>query len=481
MQRSLLLVCGLLGALPSGIYAGDHPLRDQAAQALRRATEFFRTRVATEGGYLWRYSEDLSKREGEGRASPTTIWVQPPGTPTIGMAYLDASEATGDRSYLEAAREAAEALLRGQLRSGGWDYRIEFDPRQRRQYAYRVDGSRAGSQNVTTLDDDTTQSALRFLMRLDRALDFQDERLHESITYALTSLIGAQYPNGAWPQRFNRPADPAGPPAQQADYPDSWSRKFPGQKYAGHYTLNDGAIPDTIATMLEAARIYGEKRFRDSALRAGEFLLLAQMPEPQPGWAQQYDENMHPAWARRFEPPAITSSESQSVMRTLLLLYRETGDHKYLAPLPRAIAYFRRSRLPDGQLARFYELKTNRPLYCTRDYELTYSDADVPTHYSFKVPDRLDRIEREYEQLRKMEPARLAATARPGKPRITPALEERVRSIIAALDDRGRWVEKGRLRYHGKDDDTRRVIECQTFARNVEILSEYLSAARSNP
>ena len=33
-----------------------------------------------------------------------------------------------------------------------------------------------------------------------------------------------------------------------------------------------------------------------------------QMPDPQPGWAQQYDYDMRPMWARKFEPAAITIS-----------------------------------------------------------------------------------------------------------------------------------------------------------------------------
>ena len=74
--------------------------------------------------------------------------------------------------------------------------------------------------------------------------------------------------------------------------------------------------------MLEAARIYDEPRYRAAAEKGGEFILLAQMPEPQPGWAQQYDRDMHPAWARQFEPPSITGGESQGIMRTLLLLSR---------------------------------------------------------------------------------------------------------------------------------------------------------------
>jgi PelA/Pel-15E family pectate lyase len=472
-----LLLLGV-GALPSGVRAEEAALRGQAAKALRGATEFFRRQVATEGGYLWRYSEDLARREGEVKATATQVWVQPPGTPTVGMAYLSAYEATGDRYYLEAAQETANALVKGQLRSGGWDYSIEFDPNLRKRYAYRVDADKADARNVTTLDDNTTQSALRLLMRVDRALQFQDPKIHEAAGYALASLLKAQYPNGAWPQRFDRFPDPKDFPVKKAAYPESWPRTHPGRNYQGYYTFNDSTISDLIDTLLEAAQVYGEAKYHKAAEKAGDFILLAQMPEPQPAWAQQYDRDMHPAWARRFEPPAVTGGESQRVLRTLLRLYRETGDQKYLEPLPRAIAYFRRSRLPDNRLARFYELKTNKPLYFTKDYQLTYSDADVPTHYAFKVSDGIDAIARDYELLRTMNPAELKTPRKPGRPQATAALAAQVKTIVASLDEQGCWLVAGRLRNHGPDDPTRRVLDSRTFARNVEVLSTYLAATK---
>src|SRR5262245_57787517 len=119
--------CLLVGVGATG-RAEEPPLRTRAEKALRKAVEFYRNQVGVEGGYLWRYSDDLKRREGEAKASETTAWVQPPGTPSVGMAYLSAWEATGDRYYLDAARETGTALVRGQLRSGGWDYRIEFAP-----------------------------------------------------------------------------------------------------------------------------------------------------------------------------------------------------------------------------------------------------------------------------------------------------------------------------------------------------------------
>jgi len=478
--RTLLALAVMgMGLLSDSAVAGEATLKGRAAESLHRATEFFRNKVATEGGYLWRYSEDLTIREGEGEATDTTIWIQPPGTPSVGMVYLTAYEATGDAYYLDAARDAAYAIVKGQLRSGGWDYRVEFDPKQRRRYAYRTDPAGDGTRNVSTLDDDNTQSAVRLLMQVDKALDFKDQKIHEAAQFALSALLEVQYPNGAWPQRFSTPPDPAKFPVKKAGYPDSWSRTFPGQDYKSHYTFNDNSIGDTITTMLEASEVYGDARYRAAAEKAGDFILLAQMPEPQPAWAQQYDADMHPAWARKFEPPAVTGGESQGVMKTLLVLYRATGNKKYLEPLPRAMEYLRRSRLPDGRLARFYELKTNKPLYFTKDdYQLTYSDANMPTHYSFKTAFGIEGIAREYERLLAMDPAKLKEPQKPSPPRLSQDLTSRAREAIDSLDAQGRWVEKGRMQFAGKDRSTRRIITTRTFISNVRTLSAYLSATR---
>lgn len=473
----------LIGLLLSGVSAGQEardPLPDQAAAALRKATEYFTQQVATEGGYLWRYSEDLSRREGEGKATAQTVWVQPPGTPAVGMALLDAYRATGDRFYLDAAKKAGQCLVRGQLRSGGWDYRIEFDPAARKRYAYRVDPTPAAkARNTSVLDDNTTQAALRLLMRLDEALEFKDSQIHEAAEFALASLMAAQYPNGAWPQRFDAPPDAEKFPVKKANYPPTWSREWSKPSYGAYYTFNDNALADVIDVMFEAGRVYRDDRYRRSAEKAGNFILLAQMPEPQPAWAQQYNPEMQPAWARKFEPPSITAGESQGILRTLLSMYRETGNKAYLEPIPRAIEYLRRSQLPDGGLARFYELKTNRPIYFTRDYVLTYSDDDMPTHYAFKISSSLDGIEREYRRLLAADPKSFQAKPerRPGRP--SAAAIEQVKKTIAALDSQGRWVEDGKLRYHGDDDPTRRVIDCQTFIQNVRLLSGYLAAAKA--
>lgn len=476
MSRAIPLACLIVWTLSLRAAPAQESLRGQAAKAMRRATEYFRTRVAVQGSYLWRYSEDLKLREGEGKATATMAWVQPPGTPSVGMAYLRAHEATGDAYYLDAAKETAHALVKGQLQSGGWDYSIQFDPELRKGIAYRADGTAKG-KNVTTLDDDNSQAALRLLMRVDKALNFKDAKVHGAAEYALACLLKAQYPNGAWPQRFSDFPDPKKHPVKKASFPEAWSRAYPKPDYRGFYTLNDNTLADVVATLLEAHATYGEVKYRSAAVKAGDFLLLAQLPDPQPAWAQQYDADMHPAWARRFEPPSVTGGESFGAMHTLLVIYRETGDKKYLEPIPKALEYFKRSRLADGRLARFYELRTNKPLYFTKDYQLTYSDADMPTHYGFKVADRTDRIEQDYQRALKSPPGK-SSKPKPAKPRAADGLEARLKAVLAALDEQGRWVEDGRLRSQGADDTTRRILSTQTFITNLGILSDYLAATR---
>ncbi len=141
--------------------------------------------------------------------------------------------------------------------------------------------------------------------------------------------------------------------------------------------------------------------------------------------------------------------------------------------------YLRRSRLSDGRLARFYELKTNKPLYLTKgDYTLTYSDADMPTHYSFKQSDGTASIAREYERLRAISPARLKQTKKTVAARMSRALTVRTKSVIESLDEQGRWVGSGTMREDAEDAPVRRVIDCRTFISNVRALSAYLAAVR---
>ena len=473
--KRISIVCWLLLVAGDPI-AAQTLTQDEAGRMLRKVVSFHRQEVGYEGAYLWRYAADLSAQEGEGTATKTSGWTQPPGTPSVGEAYLKAWRLTQDKACLEAAVEAAHALVRSQLESGGWSSHFELAGQGRRRYRYRTDGEQAGKNNNTTFDDNKTQSALMLSMHVDEALQFRNEQIHEAVEYGLKRILAAQYPNGAWPQQYSEPPDASKHPVKQASFPDTWPRTFPGQRYTAHYTLNDNNMSYIVDMLTEAHRIYGRKDCHEAAKRTGEFFLLAQLPDPQPGWAQQYNSEMHPVWARKFEPPAVTGGESQSVMRTLLKVYQHTGNKKFLEPIPIALDYYRRSLLPDGRLARFYELQTNRPLFFTKEYELTYSADDVPTHYAFKVGSRLDSIEAAYDRILNTPADKLKPEHHHDSPvKLTSKLQKQAAAVVSALDDRGAWVESGHMRHQ---EQRLNVIEMRTLIRNLEILARYAGAKK---
>lgn len=467
--------CALLTCLSAQLLAADTApnLRSQALTTIHKAATFYHTEVATHGGYVYHYTLDLKTRWGEGPATETQIWVQPPGTPTVGMAYLKAYDATGDRFYLDAAREAAEAIVYGQLESGGWTNMIDFDPRgETAQYR----NGRGRGKNNSSLDDGQTESATQLLIRTDQALGFEHKAIHEAAQIALNALLAAQFPNGAFPQVWDENIVPD-PPVMKASYPDyDWRTEGRVKNYWDMYTLNDNVTGYVAEALIDAYRIYQEEKYLVALKQLGNFLILAQMPAPQRGWAQQYNYDMNPIWARRFEPPGISGDESQEVLETLMKIFRVTGDRNYLQPIPPALAYLKRSLLPDGRLARYYELKTNRPLYMVRKgkaYTLTYDDSKLPDHYGWKTDSRLDEIEERYNELLQG----VQSVEAPNED-----LEAQVRQIIADLDDQRRWIStyRGeRLVGQPKFAPGSPYISSEVFSKNIETLSEYLKVTRS--
>jgi hypothetical protein len=68
----LFVVACLLSRITSS--AADS-LPEQTASTLKRLVEFYHDKVAEHGGYVYRYSEDLAKREGEGKIETHCILV----------------------------------------------------------------------------------------------------------------------------------------------------------------------------------------------------------------------------------------------------------------------------------------------------------------------------------------------------------------------------------------------------------------------
>lgn len=466
--HSILFTVLLLTSIPTLADDANAKRREQATVTMKRAAEFYRTQVASHGGYVYHYSLDLRERWGEGEATKDQIWVQPPGTPTVGLAYVAAYKATGDRYYLEAIEEVATALIYGQLKSGGWSNCIDFDPRGARVAQYLI--GRGGGKNNSSLDDGQTQTAIRFMIQADAAFEFKNVAIHDATRRALDALLAAQFASGGFPQVWTGPVSKQ--PIIQANYPEhDYGTEGRIKNYWDMPTLNDNVCVHVAHALRDAHRTYKDVRYLDALKKLGDFLLLAQMPEPQPAWAQQYNYQMQPIWARRFEPPAIAGHESQSVIALLIEIAELTIDKKYLNPLPAAIAYLRRSTLPDGQIARYYELKTNRPLYMHRvgdEYSLTFDDSDLPAHYSWKSKSQVEKLQKQLDNFGK-----------PTQPRKYAAQE--IDQIVQDLDSQGRWITTAdgkRLVGQAKPKSGEQFISSAAFSAHLTALSEFLQAIK---
>ncbi len=315
-MRFAHLIAGLALALAltPKLVVADEPakLRQESIAAMEQAAKYYHDRLASHGGYVYFYSLDTGQRWGEGRATADQIWVQPPGTPTVGLAYLQAYDATGDAFYLNAATDAALAVIHGQLKSGGWTNSVDFDSRSPRTAAYR--NGKGQGKNNSTLDDGITQSAIRLLIHTDRAHGFRHPQIRQAAQISLDAMLQAQFPNGAFLQVWDSESAPR-PPAMPASYPQyDWRNEGRIKNYWDMYTLNDNVAGYVAQTLIEAAEIYRDEKYLRALRELGNFLISAQMPDPQPAWAQQYNYQMQPIWARKFEPreSAVTNRRRQS-------------------------------------------------------------------------------------------------------------------------------------------------------------------------
>lgn len=471
----ILSLLPFLCAGKDGLAATEQPEAANVSAVMLTAVEFFRTKLASDGGYASSWDDDLRFGYTEHNKSRTVISIQPDGTTTVGLAMLKAYHATGEKTCLEGARAAVRALIDCQLASGGWTSDFDFgkgDPERYhlRRHVLAGDTDPGKRKFRSTLDDNKTQSALLLLLELAYLPEEKDNQdLQESLQYGLDRLLSSQTFIGAWPQQFSGPAS-GNETIIKASLPDSWSKTWPDQPYSQLATLNDDNLVRILDVLLRAHALSGEVRYLDSARRLGDFLLLAQLPAPQPGWAQQYNEAMQPAWARKFEPPALSARESYGAIEALFKLWVATGDEKYRESIPTALTWLEKVRLPDGQWSRFYELGTDRPLYCHADtYKITYDDSDLPTHYGFKIESslmsKIERMRKDLERPREeIQKSNAAPDSEERWAKAARGLVEKVNKALRSVADDGVWHSSGK-------------IEASLFVKNLNAMALYYEAA----
>ena len=473
-RRAVLAAGGAAAALAAApALARTAPTPDRAAilAAMKRATAFMTNEVAVGGGYVWNVLPDFSRRWGELEASPTMIWVQPPGTATVGHAYLDAYHATGDEQFYDAARACADALIAGQHPRGGWNYVIDTAGEDSLKHWYETIGGNAWRLEElqhywgnATFDDAGTAEASQLLLRV--YLEKRERKYRAPLDRAIQFVLDAQYPNGGWPQRFPFVED-----GGLHGNPD----------YTRHITFNDDVAGENIEFLLYAHQALGsnDRRLVDAIQRGMDIFIATQQPMPQPAWGlQHFADTLKPAPARTIEPQAFATHTTATNIRSMIGFYRLTGDRKYLARLPEALDWLDQVKTPQALIApgrthpTFILEGSNTPVYIHRRgsnirngrYYADENPTNLVIHYgSFRNLDTA-ALRREYEAAAALEPAALVAAsplkARPGTYRLPkyftlrdvgvwdlstegrrarPVPSARAGELVSALNDRGYW------------------------------------------
>ena len=417
-------------------------LAKEAEKSLEEGIAFMQT-LAIEGGYVHYYSLDGKEKWGEGKTDDHTIEIEAPGTPAIGMSFLRAWKVTGNKDFLKAAENVAHSLALGQNDFGGWEQKIHFNQ---------------GKGKKVSLDDNQSQGAISFLIALDKETDSPE--LTATIEKAMNMMLASQLESGGWPH----------------DYPEQGT-------YDDFATFNDQGINDCIRVMIEAYSYYKKDEYLESLNKAIHFLRISQLPPPQSGWAQQYNQYLQPAWARTFEPPSVCPMVTVFNIQTLIDLYETTDNGYCLEPIPDALRWLKESRLPNGKWGRFLELGTNKPLYYDRGRIRVNSFEELSlerrTGYAYETDIARDIEAAESRFLcvlgkKEKDPA-------PDPNEVIKELAEKAEKAIENQDDQGRWIvhnDKFRkqisvYKWNGEYRIEDR-ISSALFNKNIEALCEFL-------
>lgn len=245
----------------------------------------------------------------------------------------------------------------------------------------------------TTFDNTNTYSQIEYLGKVYTVTHI--EKYKDACLHGIEFTLSAQYPNGGWPQYF---------PLE-----NNYSRRI---------TFNDNAF---IGVMQMLKDIIDHKPYYyfvsavlqdkvNIAFNHGlECILKCQIKDNGrlTSWGQQHNEiDLTPAWARAFEPPSICNFEGAWV--ALFLMSLDNPSKEVINAIQSAVKWFEDSKINGIRVktikapeytskwkttnfdrvvvqdstappiwTRYYELGTDKPLFCDRTSKFLYSLADV--------------------------------------------------------------------------------------------------------
>jgi PelA/Pel-15E family pectate lyase len=238
-----------------------------------------------------------------------------------------------------------------------------------------------------TFDNSATTDELRYLARMYDVT--KDSKYSAAVVKGIDYILKAQYPNGGWPQCV--PPKPA---------------------YASHITFNDGAMARVMFYLKEVATD-SQYDFVDADRRKacavawdkGVGCILKcqiKVDGKLTAWCQQHDEKtLAPAWARAFEPPSLTACETVGIVHVLMSIKNPSPE--VIASVDAAVAWLDAVKIPgirvedrpqkdaphgierfviedasaEPMWSRYYEIGTNKPIFCGRDSVIKYKLSDI--------------------------------------------------------------------------------------------------------
>lgn len=297
----------------------------------------------------------------------------------------------------EAIRIADNVLLY-QRNTGGWPKGVDMarvlsekDKAKLRERKNKKD---------STLDNGATHTQMRYLAKVYTATKLK--RFSKGFLQAVNYLLEAQYANGGWPQFY---------PLQG------------NAGYSRYLTFNDNAMIGAMSVLRDIAEKRSQYAFVDQnrrkraekAVRKGiQCILKCQIivDGKRTAWCQQHDEKtLEPRPARTYEKPSICCGESVGVVMFLMSI--DNPEPEIIEAVQAAVAWLdqvkligirqirKRDESKEGGYdkvvvedaaappiwARFYQIGTNRPIFCGRDGIIKYSLAEIEherrIHYSW--------------------------------------------------------------------------------------------------
>jgi PelA/Pel-15E family pectate lyase len=295
------------------------------------------------------------------------------------------------RYNLTQVKEIADNIVLYQRNNGGWPKNYDMQAILTKEQKAKAIGSKVLFH--TTFDNHSTYSQIEYLAKAYEIL--KDKKYKDAALRGIDFILSAQYANGGWPQFYPLETN-----------------------YSKEITFNDDAMTGVMAMLKDikdnkSYYSFVDKKRRgkiDIAFDKGlDCILKCQIIDngKLTSWCQQHDaKTLRPTTGRAYELPSICNWEGADI--ALFLMSIDKPSKEIINSVQATVKWFEESKIKGIKVreiaapeikyplrvskidrvavedksappiwARFYELKTHKPLFADRRGVPLYSLAEV--------------------------------------------------------------------------------------------------------